>query len=212
MRTTNRYADFPPLYPEIRSTKPLNDRTRIKPAVAGNTLPLFHLHKDDFITPFTFLSRENNYLVGSELLNQPLVLAFFSIHWNGYGEKYLQQLQELYADIQVMGGQLLVVSADGRKELDHLVKKLNLTFPLAIDKGHQIARSAGLYLESDPLWDRVSGIEENAPLPAVYVIGQSQRISYHFLDHYLQQSINSRDLLSQVYTTGQGQALSRAIA
>ncbi len=212
MRTTNRYADFPPLYPEIRSTKPLNDRTRIKPAVAGNTLPLFQLHKDDFITPFNFLSRESNYLVGSELLNQPLVLAFFSIHWNGYGEKHLQQLQDLYADIQVMGGQLLVISADGRKELEHLVKKLNLTFPLAIDKNHQIARSAGLYLESDPLWDRVSGIEENAPPPTVYVIGQSQYISYAFIDHYLQQTINSRDLLSQVYSAGQAQALSRAIA
>lgn len=212
MRTTNRYADFLPLYPEIRSTKPLNDRTRIKPVVAGNTLPLFQLHKDDFVTPFPFLSRENNYIVGSELLNQPLVLAFFSIHWNGYGEKYLHQLQELYADIQVMGGQLLVVSADNRKELAYLIKKNSFTFPLAIDKNHQIARSAGLYLESDPLWDRVSGIEENAPLPAVYVIGQSQRISYHFLDHYLQQSINDRELLTQVYTTGQAQALSRAIA
>lgn len=212
MRTTNRYADFPPLYPDIRSTKPLNDRTRIKPVVAGNTLPLFHLHKDDFVTPFTFLSRESNYLVGSELLNQPLVLAFFSIHWNGYGDRYLQQLQDLYADIQVMGGQLLVISADSRKELEHLVKQHQLTFPLAIDNDHQIARAAGLYRESDPLWDRVSGIEENAPLPAVYVIGQSQRISYHFLDHYLQQSINARDLLSQVYTTGQAQALSRAIA
>lgn len=212
MRTTNRYADFLPLYPEIRSSKPLNDRTPIKPVVAGNTMPLFHLHKDDFITPFPFMSRENNYIIGSELLNQPLVLAFFSVHWNGYGEKYLRQLQDLYADIQVMGGQLLVVSADNRKELEQLVKKHGLTFPLASDKGHQIARSAGLYLESDPLWDRVSGIEENAPLPAVYVIGQSQRISYHFLDHYLQHSIDTRDLLSQVYSTGQAQALSRAIA
>jgi peroxiredoxin len=150
--------------------------------------------------------------VGSELLNQPLVLAFFSIHWNGYGESYLRQLQELYADVLVMGGQLLVVSADDRKELEYLVKKHQLSFPLAIDKNHQIARSAGLYLESDPLWDRVSGIEENAAFPAVYVIGQSQRISYHFLDHYLQNAINARDLLSEVYSAGQAQALSRAIA
>ncbi len=76
----------------------------IKPISAGHTLPLFNLHKEDFVVPFQFMNRESSYIVGSELLNQPLVLAFFSIHWNGYGEKYIKALQDLYADIQVMGG------------------------------------------------------------------------------------------------------------
>ncbi|MGX5817739.1 redoxin domain-containing protein [Chitinophaga lutea] len=212
MRTANPYADFPPLFTEIRSTKPLNDRTRVQPAKAGHTLPLFQLHKDDFVTPFAFLHREQHYIVGSELLNQPLVLAFFSQHWMKYGDKFLNTLQELYADILVMGGQLLVVSSDSRKELDQLVRQRGLTFPLAIDRNNQIARSAGLYLESDPLWDRVSGIEENAPLPAIFVIGQSQRISYAFADPYLDRAVDARELLTEVYAAGQAQALSRAIA
>ena len=211
MRTTNRYADFLPQFYEIRNTKP-SDRTKIKPIVAGSTFPLFHLHKDDFVVPFSFLCQENSYIVGSELLNQPLVLAFYSIHWNDYGINYLEQLESLHADIQVMGGQLLVVSADDRKELEAELAKHNYTFPLAIDHNHQIARGAGIYAETDPLWDRVSGIEENAPLPAVYVIGQSQRLTYAFIDHYFDKEINVRELLSEVYSAGQAQALSRAIA
>lgn len=211
MRTINRYADFLPLSYDIRRTKP-QDNTPIKPISAGHTLPLFNLHKEDFVVPFQFLNRESSYIVGSELLNQPLVLAFFSIHWNGYGEKYIKELQDLYADIQVMGGQLLVVSADSRKELEEVVARYNITFPLAQDRGHQIARSAGIYAETDPLWDRLSGFEENAPLPAIYVIGQSQRITYDFTDRYFDRVINRRELLSEVYTAGQAQALSRAIA
>lgn len=211
MRTTNRYADFLPQFYEIRNTKPL-DRTKIKPIVTGSTFPLFHLHKDDFVVPFSFLRQESNYIVGSELLNQPLVLAFYSIHWNDYGINYLEQLESLHADIQVMGGQLLVVSADDRKELEAELAKHKYTFPVAIDHNHQIARGAGIYAETDPLWDRVSGIEENAPLPAVYVIGQSQRLTYTFIDHYFDKEINVRELLSEVYSAGQAQALSRAIA
>ncbi|WP_346315923.1 redoxin domain-containing protein [Chitinophaga sp. YIM B06452] len=211
MRTINRYADFLPLSYDIRRTKP-QDNTPIKPISAGHTLPLFNLHKEDFVVPFQFLNRESSYIVGSELLNQPLVLAFFSIHWNGYGEKYIKELQDLYADIQVMGGQLLVVSADSRKELEEVVARYSITFPLAQDRGHQIARSAGIYAETDPLWDRLSGFEENAPLPAIYVIGQSQRITYDFTDRYFDRVINRRELLSEVYTAGQAQALSRAIA
>lgn len=211
MRTINRYADFPPLSYDIRRTKPL-DNTPIKPITAGHTLPLFNLHKEDFVIPFPFLDRDSSYIVGSELLNQPLVLAFFSIHWNGYGEKYIQQLQDLYADVQVMGGQLLVVSADSRKELEAVAAKYDLTFPLALDRNHQIARSAGIYAETDPLWDRLSGFEENAPLPTVYVIGQSQRITFDYIDHYFDRNIDRRELLSEVYTAGQAQTLSRAIA
>lgn len=211
MRTTNRYADFLPQNYEIRNTKPL-DRTKIKPIVAGSTFPLFQLHKDDFVVPFSFLRQESNYIVGSELLNQPLVLAFYSIHWNDYGINYLEQLETLNADIQVMGGQLLVVSADDRKELEAELAKHNYTFPLAIDRNHQIARGAGIYTETDPLWDRISGIEANAPLPAVYVIGQSQRLTYTYVDHYFEKKINARELLSEVYRAGQAVALSRAIA
>lgn len=211
MRTTNRYADFLPLNYEIRNTKPL-DRTKINPITAGTTFPLFQLHKDDFVVPFSFLRQESNYIVGSELLNQPLVLAFYSIHWNDYGVNYLEQLEALHADIQVMGGQLLVVSADDRKELELELAKHHYTFPLAIDRNHQIARGAGIYAETDPLWDRISGINANAPLPAVYVIGQSQRLTYVAIDHYFEKKINARELLSEVYRAGQAQALSRAIA
>ncbi len=211
MRSTNRYADLLPLNLDIRSSRPL-DRTPIKPVQAGYTLPLFHLYKEDFVVLFSSPGRESSYVVGSELLHQPLVLAFFSIHWNDRSLYYLKALQSLYADIQVMGGQLLVVSGDGRKELEALVAEHGLTFPLAIDRNYQIAGSAGIYADTDPLWNRISGIEENAPLPAMYVVDQFRRITYAFTDHYLNRAVNVRELLTEVYTAGQAQALSRAIA
>lgn len=207
MYTTNRYADLPPVRYDILSTRP-KDRTPIQPVAEGATLPLFHLHREDFVVPFSFLGAEGAYIVGSELLNQPLVLAFYSRHWNGYSRPFLQQLEDLYADIQVMGGQLLVVSSDPAEDL----KALGVPFALAYDKDFKIAKSAGIYAETDPLWARLSGFEENAPLPAVYVLGQSQRIAWAFTDNLFDRQIPRRELLTAVYTAGQAQALSRAIA
>ncbi|WP_109693977.1 redoxin domain-containing protein [Chitinophaga deserti] len=207
MFTTNRYADLLPFRYDVINTRP-KDRTPIQPVSEGSVLPLFHLHREDFLVPLSFLSPEGSYIVGSELLNQPLVLAFFSVHWNDYGPKFLQQLEDLYADIQVMGGQLLVVTGDRKEDL----KGLQVKFPLAYDKDYRIAKSAGIYAETDPLWARLSGFEENAPLPAVYVLGQSQRIGWSFTDRLFDQQIPRRELLTAVYTTGQAQALSRAIA
>lgn len=207
MYTTNRYADLLPLRYDILSTRP-KDRTPIQPVAEGTTLPLFHLHREDFVVPFSFLGPEGAYIVGSELLNQPLVLAFYSVHWNGYAGDYLRQLEDLYADIQVMGGQLLVVSGDSVEDL----KALNVTFPLAHDRDFHIAKSAGIYAETDPLWARLSGFEENAPLPAAYVLGQSQRIAWAFVDRLFDQQVPRRELLTAVYSAGQAQALSRAIA
>ncbi len=87
-----------------------------------------------------------------------------------------------------------------------MVAKYNITFPLAQDRGHQIARNAGIYAETDPLWDRLSGFGEAAKRPCrpFYVIGQSQRIAYDFTDHVsFDRSINRRELLSEVYAAGQ---------
>ncbi|WP_341837928.1 redoxin domain-containing protein [Chitinophaga pollutisoli] len=207
MYTNNRYADLPPIRYDIVSTRP-KDRTPIQPVAEGSTLPLFHLHREDFVVPFSFLGTGGAYIVGSELLNQPLVLAFYSRHWNGYSKPFLQQLEDLYADIQVMGGQLLVVSSDPVEDL----KVLGVPFALAYDKDFKIAKSAGIYAETDPLWARLSGFEENAPLPAVYVLGQSQRIAWAFTDNLFDRPIPRRELLTAVYTAGQAQALSRAIA
>lgn len=207
MYTTNRYADLLPFRYEIISTRP-KDRTPIQPASEGSVVPLSHLQREDFIVPFSFLGAEGAYVPGSELLNQPLVLAFYSRHWNGYAPDFVRQLEDLYADIQVMGGQLLVVSGDPVEEL----KGLGAKFPLAYDKDYAIAKSAGIYAETDPLWARLSGFEENAPLPATYVLGQSQRIAWAFTDPLFDQRIPRRELLTAVYTAGQAQALSRAIA
>lgn len=207
MYTTNRYADLPPVRYDIISTRP-KDRTPIQPVAEGTTFPLFHLLREDFVVPSSFLGAEGAYIVGSELLNQPLVLAFYSRHWNGYSRPFLQQLEDLYADIQVMGGQLLVVSSDPVEDL----KVLGAPFALAYDKDFKIAKSAGIYAETDPLWARLSGFEENAPLPAVYVLGQSQRIAWAFTDNLFDRLIPRRELLTAVYTAGQARALSRAIA
>ncbi len=198
MSTLHRYADILDIQFPDRFESRLASRVKINPLRKGDRFPDTLLRKDTLVTPAGFWPHDISLPV-SFLLDRPLVVAFFSVHWNQYSLDLLQQLQELHSDIKVMGGRLLVISAEGEQALRPLVEKYGLTFPILHDRGNAIASLAGLYEKTDPVWDRVSGINADVPIPATYVISPAQQVSYAAVDAYFQQQLNARDLLSAVY-------------
>jgi peroxiredoxin len=200
MLIINRYADYlqQPL-PE-RFPKKLRSITKINPAKAGDIAPLFAIHGNQYIEQGGLLQSEAGITAIQTLLTRPVVIAFYSIHWNDYSNRLLSALQGLAADIKVMGGQLLLLSAED-KSFWQQEASLQNAFPIAHDTNNKIARKFGIYAESDPIWDRVSGINADVPIPAVYVISPLEKITFDFTDPYFEKELPTRELLTAVYNT-----------
>jgi len=195
----NRYADFFPEYEIEYVKKPYQLRVPIAHLNTGDTLASFHIIRKNIISTSDILKSVNGSQPVSQLLDRPLVVVIHSIHWNRYGRKLLEDLTDIYADIRVMGGQLLLVSAEEKKYFDEATSDLQLPFASVWDQHNHIARKAGVYSPSDPIWDRISGVNEDVPTPAIYVLTPSLKITYSSVDLYLERSLDKRDVLSAVY-------------
>jgi peroxiredoxin len=207
----NRYADFFPEYELEYVKKPYQQRTPIAPLQTGDHLAGFHIIRKNIIATSDILKSVNGSQPLTQLLDRPLVLVFHSIHWNGYGKKLLEDLNDLYADIRVMGGQLLLVTAEEKKYFDEATSDMQLPFATIWDQHYHIARKAGVYSPSDPIWDRISGVDQDTPTPAVFVLTPSLKIAYSSVDLYLEKSLNKRDILSAVYQASHQDSQSIAI-
>ncbi len=140
------------------------------PLLKGDFAPVFQFQKDAYISVQHFLD-----------LQQPLVLAFFSgFNTNNSSFNSLLSLQK---QVQKNGGNLVVIanntSREFRKRLNEITN-LNVFF----DYDNEIAEQFGLFDVSNPLRNWVSGIDdENASLPAIYLIAPDRQITFHYVDY-----------------------------
>lgn len=199
MSIRHRYADYLPLPLPERFNSPTFKRTRIAPLSAGSFVPEASLPRTQFINAGSLLQDAGENTTVRSLLGRPLVVAFISFHWNAYAQQLLQDLQALYADIRVMGGELLVISDEDSAGFQSLAGKQAIPFSTVWDRHHKIAGQFGIYSSTDPIWDRISGINADVPVPAVYVLNPSGKIAFDHVDHCFERSIPARELLSAVY-------------
>ncbi|HEY0608494.1 MAG TPA: redoxin domain-containing protein [Chitinophaga sp.] len=199
MSNLHRYADYLPLPVPDRFNAPTFKRNKIAPLSRGAAIPEAGLPRTQFINPGALLEDAGEQTDIRTLVSRPLVVAFISLHWNGYAEKLLQDLHSLYADIRIMGGELLVISDEDSSGFASLTQKQAVPFSTVWDRQHKIATQFGIYSSSDPIWDRISGVNADVPVPAVYVLDPSGKIVFGQVDHYFENRIPARDLLSAVY-------------
>lgn len=206
-----RYADIAPEFEVEFFPKRSQDRTPIKPLQAGETLPSFHIHKKNIIATSDTLKTLNGSLPVTQVIDRPLVLAFHSIHWNNYGNTLLEKLQEVYADIRVLGGQLVVATTDDKQTFENATAQYQLPFATIFDQYNGIAKKAGLYATTDPIWDRVAGIEADVPVPGIYVLTPSLKIVYASVDKWFDQPFAKEALLEALEAASQEQEHAIAI-
>jgi len=183
------------------------------PLIKGNKVPAFYLHTENgFAKHLASGSLANEVRISIEDFldhQQPLVVVFIGSANSAAPD--IKALKSLQADVQVMGGRLLVLSSIEPKYLRKLLKNQdNLT--VFYDKDNTIAEQFGLYDVANPLWQWISGVEEeDIPIPAFYVITPDRQIAYHHIDYslnvytkdgYIKQPF-IRDLLTSVYHTAQ---------
>jgi peroxiredoxin len=132
---------------------------------------------------------------------RPLVISFFSPHWNHYGQQHLQALLSLYPGIRALGGELLVLTSEPLTTIQRLARYYQLPFSIARDAAQVIASQFGVFDPLHPVWERISGITQEVPLPATYVIAPSGRIAHAFVDADFSEALPVRSVLSAVYTS-----------
>ncbi len=141
--------------------------------------------------------------------NHPLVIAFLGASANTIA--HIKAIKSLEADIQVMGGKLIVLSSLTQRYLQNALKNIE-GLNVFHDRDNVIAEQFGLFDASNPLWQWASGVEDDdAPLPAFYVLNAEKQIVYHHIDYSLSLYTGSnyttqpfvRDLLTSVYNTAQ---------
>lgn len=170
-----------------------------RPIKAGDVLPDFPLQKDNANWQQFANGAEVNIPVSlNQLFNKPLVIGFYSYHWQQYGLDLLLQLNAIQGDINAAGGNLLIISAEKERKLEKIAWDNSLSLNFYFDKEKEIASKFGIYSENDPVWNKFSGIDTNVPTLATYVISPSGQIGYDHIDQDFSRTFPSKEIVSAV--------------
>ncbi|MVM38421.1 redoxin domain-containing protein [Spirosoma sp. HMF3257] len=172
---------------------------RAQPLHTGESVPFFSLvdTADYWLASLLTVDSSHQTVSLPELLTRgPIVVSFYCPCWGGYARPFLTELTKMATEIRAKGGQMVVFTNENPK---FLAKHTDLSaMLLAYDADKSVARRFGVYSETDPIWDRVSGISEEVFIPAVYVIDRFRKIQYHFLDENFEGFTHQAEVLAAV--------------
>lgn len=202
MQTTNhnKYPFFDLL--EVVAEPDLNFRKikSLHPVKAGNFVPEFKLSNDYSHWQQFYNGAEIHGAISQRnLLSKPLVISFFSHHWGQQSLAQLKQLNALQHEVKASGGNLLIITDGQAEELEKWAWEQSLTLNFYHDANNEIAKQFRVYSDDYPVWDRFSGIDENAPLLATYIIEPSKQIIYSHIDWDFLGTFSAEDVISAVY-------------
>lgn len=200
LTTTNKYPSFD--LSEVLADPDLliKDYKRVSPLKAGSYVTGFALEAE--------YSKWKRFYNGAEIhgpvmlkqfLNKPLVISFYSKHWQQFGLQQLTQLNAIQNEIKANGGNLIIINAEVENDLSKIAWENSLSLNFYFDDKNEIAELFNIYSDTDPLWNRYSGIDDNAPLLATYVINQAKQIVYGHVETDLVAALSSNHIISAVY-------------
>ena len=138
----------------------------------------------------------------NQLLNKPLVIAFYSYYWQQQGLELLQQLDAIQSEIAANNSSVLIISSEKDRKLEKLVLDNNLSLNFYFDQEKQIAEKFGIYSEQDPVWNKFSGIDTNVPLLATYVISAAGQIEYDHIELDFSRNFPGTEIISAIKKAG----------
>jgi peroxiredoxin len=172
----------------------------LKPVKAGNYIPDLKFLNDYTRWQSFFNGAQTHGPISlRQLLKKPLVIAFYSHHWKEQGFELLQQLNNIQQEIRANGGSLLVISDERTDELSKQAWANSFTLNFYHDEEKNIAQQFRIYSDNDPVWNRFSGIDVNAPLLATYIIDANKQVIYNHIDYDFLGTFDGEQVISSVY-------------
>lgn len=170
------------------------------PVKAGNSIPDLLFSKD--------FGRWQQYINGADSAGlipfakfkaQPLVIAFYSQHWGQAGITQLLHLNKLHDEVKAVGGNLVVISPQKESLLPKLAWEHDLTLTFYFDLQNDIARQFRVFNEDSPAWNLFTGVDENVPLLATYVLSSAKQVIYDHIDLDLLGTFAPDEVVNAVY-------------
>jgi len=172
----------------------------LQPVKAGNYLPAFNLKGEYAHWQHFFNGAETHGpVLLRKLLNKPLVISFYSPEWKQHSLEQLKQLNTVHNEVRAAGGNLLVITAEKDNKLEKLVWENNLSLNFYFDPANDIARDFRIFSDTDPIWNKFSGIDTNVPLPATYVLDASRQVVYDHLNLNVDEPLSVKGIIAAVY-------------
>ena len=141
----------------------------------------------------------DTFVATKQLYGQPLVISFYSKHWNGKGLDYLKQLSNLHKEVKANGGSLIIISAEAfSEELAELAFRNNLSLTFYFDENNSIAQQLGVFSENDPIWNWFAGIDSNVPLLSTFVIATENVVVFDHNYRDYDESLPSHEVIKAV--------------
>lgn len=142
---------------------------------------------------------DDTFVATKQLHGQPLVISFYSKHWNDKGLNYLKQLSSLHKEVKASGGSLIIISAEAFSgELAELAFRNNLSLTFYFDQNNSIAEQLGVYSENDPIWNWFAGIDLNVPLLSTFVIATENVVVFDHNHRDYEESLPTYEIIKVV--------------
>lgn len=147
---------------------------------------------------FTLPNQNNTPVTLSDALEKgPVILSFYRGKWCPYCNLELRALQKQLDTFKELGATLMAISPQSVAVTQGYATEAPLTFEVLSDAGAKVARSFGLlYKLNDAYSSALSSLgidlkgdhgggddyQDELPIPATYVVAQSGKIVYAFVD------------------------------
>lgn len=179
---------------------PFKSYQALKPVKAGNYIPDLKFSNDYGRWQSFFNGAQTHGPISlRQLLNKPLVIAFYSHHWKEKGYELLNHLNNIQQEIKANGGSLLIISDEHTDQLGKIAWENSFTLNFYHDEEKNIAQIFRVYSDADPVWNRFSGIDVNVPLLATYIIDANKQVIYNHIDLDFLGTFSGEDIISSVY-------------
>ncbi len=152
--------------------------TRLKPAKPGDFINgLSAANNRDKWHPFFEENIYNQSGTSFSYTKKPLVLYFYSGQWGETGIAHLKQLNDLQQQVQYHYGNLLVIT-DNAADIKQALWDHSLSLQFYADSKYELAQLLGIYADNSPAWNRYAGVDQNVPLPSVYVLDSLRQVAF----------------------------------
>jgi peroxiredoxin len=152
--------------------------TKLKPAKPGDFIDGLNITKNKW-HPFFNENVYNQSGITFSYTKKPLVLYFYSSQWGATSIAHLKQLNSQLQQIQYHYGNLLIIT-DNDDDIKQALWDHSLSLQHYTDTKHELSQLLGIYADNSPAWNRYAGVDQNVPLPSVYVLDSLRQVAFAY--------------------------------